>query len=229
MVVAFGQILPRAVLEVPARGSINVHASLLPRYRGAAPIAWAIIRGETETGITTFQMDPGMDTGDILLQEATSIGPDETAEELAVRLARLGASVLIRTLDQLDTIAPTPQDDAAATLAPRLTKEDGWLRLAEAARALVNRVRGCNPWPGAAIMTPVGRLLIWRAMVVAHAGAAPPGTLVRTGPGPTAIATGEHLLLPTLVQPDSRRSMPWEDFLRGARLGPGARFGDITA
>jgi methionyl-tRNA formyltransferase len=229
VVVAFGQILPKAVLDVPARGSINVHASLLPRYRGAAPIAWAIIRGETETGITTFQMDPGMDTGDMLLQEATPIGPDETARELATRLSQLGADLLLRTLDQLDTITRTPQDHAAATLAPRLKKEDGWLRLTEAARALANRVRGCNPWPGAALMTPAGRLLIWRATVVPHPTTAPPGMLVVTGPGATAIATGQNLLLPDLVQPESRKAMAWEDFLHGARLGPGARLGEISA
>ena len=229
VVVAFGQILPKAVLDVPARGSINVHASLLPRYRGAAPIAWAIIRGETETGITTFLMDPGLDTGDMLLQEATPIGPDETAGELGARLAQLGAEVLLRTLDQLDTITPTPQPHAAATMAPRLKKEDGWLRLSEAARMLANRVRGCNPWPGAALMTPAGRLLIWRASVVPHPSTVLPGTLVATGPGATAIATGEHLLLPDLVQPENRKTMPWEDFLRGARLGPDARLGEITA
>ena len=154
VVVAFGQILPKAVLGVPARGSINVHASLLPRYRGAAPVAWAIFRGETETGITTFQMDPGMDTGDILLQEATPIGLEETAGEVSARLADLGAGVLLHTLDRLDTLTATPQDHAAATLAPRLKKEDGWLRLAEPAHALADRVRGCNPWPGAALMTP---------------------------------------------------------------------------
>jgi methionyl-tRNA formyltransferase len=228
VVVAFGQILPKAVLDVPGRGSINVHASLLPRYRGAAPIAWAIIRGETETGITTFQMDPGLDTGDMLLQEATPIGSDETAGELGARLAQLGAVVMLRTLDRLDTITPTPQPHAAATLAPRLKKEDGWLHLTEAAPALAHRVRGCNPWPGAALMTPAGRLLIWRATVVPHPSTVPPGTLVATGPGAIAIATGEHLLLPTLVQPENRKTMPWEDFLRGARLGPGARLGEIT-
>src|SRR5512143_1298679 len=127
VVVAFGQILPKAVLDVPARGSINVHASLLPRYRGAAPIAWAIIRGETETGITTFQMDPGMDTGDMLLQEATPIGPDETAGELAMRLAGIGARLLLQTLEGIDALPRIPQDGAQATLAPRLKKEDGWL------------------------------------------------------------------------------------------------------
>src|SRR5262249_23953078 len=133
VVIAFGQILPKAVLDVPTRGSINVHASLLPRYRGAGPIAWAIIRGETVTGITTVQMDPGMDTGDILLQESIVIEPDETAGELGLRLADLGGRVLLRTLDQLDALTARPQDPAAATLAPRLKKEDGALHLVEPA------------------------------------------------------------------------------------------------
>ena len=131
VVAAFGQILPKAVLDVPTRGSINVHASVLPRYRGAAPIAWAIIRGETETGITTFQMDPGMDTGDMLLRETTAIGPEETAGELSERLAGIGARLLLRTLEGIDTLPRIPQDGAQATMAPRLKKEDGWLRPAE--------------------------------------------------------------------------------------------------
>ena len=229
VVVAFGQILPKAVLDVPARGSINVHASILPRYRGAAPIAWAIIRGERETGITTFQMDPGMDTGAMLLRETTPIGSEETAGELAARLAPLGASVLLRTLVGLDTIAPAPQDHAQATLAPRLKKDDGWLRLAEPARDLAARVRGCNPWPGAALTTPGGRLMIWRAAAVPHPATDAPGTLVTTGPGATAIVTGEGLLLPLEVQPENRKAMAWEDFLRGARLRPGHRVSEVTA
>jgi methionyl-tRNA formyltransferase len=229
VVVAFGQILPKAVLDVPRRGSINVHASILPRYRGAAPIAWAIIRGETETGITTFQMDPGMDTGDVLLSESTGIGPEETAGELSARLSVIGSRVMIRTLEQLDSLTPRPQDDSRATMAPRLKKEDGWLRLAEPARALVNRVRGCNAWPGAAVVTPAGRLLIWRAAAVPHASDAAPGSLVRSGPGATCIATGEGLLLPIDVQPENRKAMAWEDFLRGARLPPGARVTEIGA
>ena len=143
VVVAFGQILPKAVLDVPTRGSINVHASLLPRYRGAAPIAWAIIRGETETGITTFQMDPGMDTGDMLLQERTlhrSRGDGWGAWQRGSRNS--APIVMLRTLDRLDTITPTPQDHARATLAPRLKKEDGWLRLVGArARARQPRAR----------------------------------------------------------------------------------------
>ena len=229
VVVAFGQILPKAVLDTPARGSINIHASLLPRYRGAAPIAWAIIRGETETGITTFQMDPGMDTGAMLLRESTRILPGETAGELAARLAPLGAAVILRTLTELDALTPTPQDDRQATLAPRLKKEDGWLRPGESAKALVDRIRGCNPWPGAALAAAANRLLIWRAVMVPHATTAAPGTLVKTGPGAMAVATGEGLLLPLEVQPENRKAMPWEDFLRGARLGPGDRLTEIAS
>jgi methionyl-tRNA formyltransferase len=227
VVVAFGQILPKAVLDTPRRGSINVHGSILPRYRGAAPIAWAIIRGETETGITTFQMDPGMDTGDVLLTESTAIGAEETAGELFMRLSVMGARVLIRTLERLDTLTPTPQDHAQATLAPRLKKEDGWLRFGEPAAALVNRVRGANPWPGAAIMTSTGRLQIWRAVAIPHASRAVPGTLVTSGPGALCITTGQGLLLPIRVQPENRKAMAWEDFLRGARLTAGARVSEI--
>ena len=131
VVVAFGQILPQAVLDAPARGSINIHGSLLPSYRGAAPIQWAIIRGETVTGITTFQMDAGMDTGAMLLRAETPIGPEETAGELSERLARLGAEVILDTLARLDSLTPTPQPEGA-TLAPRLKKTDGAHRLAAA-------------------------------------------------------------------------------------------------
>ena len=224
VVVAFGQIMPRSVLDVPARGSINVHASLLPRYRGAAPVAWAILRGETETGITTFQMDQGMDTGDILLQERTIVGPEETAGELAERLARLGADALDRTLDQLASLVPRPQDHAAATLAPRLRKEDGCIRLDEGARELVSRVRACNPWPGAALMAPTGRLLVWRALAATTLARARPGVLVSTEQGRPGLATGDGVLEPLEVQPENRRAMSWTEYLRGARLSPGAVF-----
>src|SRR5262245_33302039 len=222
VVVAYGQILPGAVLEVPASGSINVHASLLPRYRGAAPIAWAIIGGERETGITTFRMDAGMDTGPILLQRPTPIGADETAGELAARLAALGATVLLETLDHLDTLAPRPQDDRAATLAPRLRKEDGLLNWTEPAVTVAARIRGLNPWPGAVTFVRGGRLLIWRARALAGRGE--PGILTRTA-GQLAIGTGEGLLEPVEVQPENRRAMDWDAYLRGARLGPGALLG----
>jgi methionyl-tRNA formyltransferase len=224
VVVAFGQILPNAVLEIPKRGSINFHASLLPRYRGAAPIPWALIRGEMETGLTTFLMDEGMDTGPILFQERIQIDPEETAGELAQRLSRLGAELLLKTLAELDRLRPLPQRHSEATVAPRLKKEDGLLDWSQPARSLVNRIRGCNPWPGGVSATPAGRLLIWRASYLAEPAAAPPGSLVRSGGGTLAIATGDGLLLPRQVQPENRRAMAWEEFLRGARLTPGARF-----
>ena len=224
VVVAFGQILPKAVLAAPRRGSLNVHGSLLPRYRGAAPIQWAIIRGETVTGITTFQMDEGMDTGPILLRAATPVGAEETAGELARRLAPLGAEVLLDTLRRLDALTPEPQRSEEATLAPRLKKADGRLDWTRAARELVNLVRGCNPWPGATTATPGGALTIWRAVAVTGPTGPAPGTLVGHGDG-LAVATGDGALLPTEVQPENRRAMPWPDYLRGARLAPGARVG----
>jgi methionyl-tRNA formyltransferase len=223
VVVAFGQILSAPVLAAPARGSINVHASLLPRYRGAAPIAWALMRGETETGITTFQMDEGMDTGAMLLARATAIGPEETAGELAARLAPLGAEVLLETLARLDTLAPVAQRHEEATRAPRLTKADGVIDWRRPARELVNQIRGCNPWPGATARTPRGGLAIWRAGSLAWAGSEAPGTLIAHARG-VAVATGEGALRPVDVQPESRRALSWDDYLRGARLAPGVRF-----
>jgi methionyl-tRNA formyltransferase len=249
VVIAFGQILPVDVLAAPARGSINVHASLLPRYRGAAPIAWAIMRGETTTGITTMQMDAGMDTGDMLLARATPIGSEETAGELSDRLAALGADVLIETLATLDTLAPTPQRHEEATLAPRLIKAHGALDWSQPATALANVIRGCNPWPGAHTATPRGMLTIWRARAVTARACAPdapiagtvasrdtlpspatpaaPGTLVATGQagGVPAIATGDGALLPLEVQAENRRAVSWEEYLRGARLAAGTRLG----
>lgn len=223
VVVAFGQILPKAVLDAPARGSINVHASLLPRYRGAAPIAWAIIRGETVTGVTTLQMDEGVDTGPILLTASTPIGPEETAGELADRLAALGADVLVRTLAQLDTLTPTPQRHEEATLAPRLKKSDGYLDWTRPARELANVMCGCNPWPGALTHTPSGLLTVWRARAIHPPRAASPGMLV-SHDGTLAIATGDGALVPIDVQAPNRRTVSWSEYLRGARLAAGARF-----
>ena len=222
VVVAFGQILPPAVLAVAHQGSVNVHASLLPRYRGAAPIAWAIIRGERETGITTFQMDAGMDTGPVLLQRTTPIGPDETAGALAERLAALGAETLLETLDRLEDARPVPQDSASATMAPRLRKEDGALDWTESAAALAARIRGVNPWPGAVTVAPGGRLRIWRARALPGRGE--PGVLTPVD-GQVAVGTGAGLLVPLEVQPENRRAMAWDAYLRGARLAPGAPLG----
>ncbi len=222
VVVAFGQILPKAVLDVPARGSINVHASLLPNYRGAAPIAWALIRGESETGITTFQMDEGMDTGPILLSERTAIRPGETAGELGERLSRIGARVLIDTLARLHTLVPTPQQHGDATLAPRLKKTDGHLDWREPARSLVNRIHGCNPWPGGVTRASGGRLTIWRARAVARSDGVVPGTLI-AGAGGLCIAAGGGAVEPIEVQPENRRVVSWPEYLRGARLRAGDR------
>ena len=226
VVVAFGQILPRAVLDAPRRGSINVHASLLPRYRGAAPIQWAIMRGETVTGITTFQMDEGMDTGPMLLSESVGIDPEETAGELAGRLAALGADVIVETLARLDELTPEPQPPEGATLAPRLRRTDGYLDWQRPARELVNVVRGCNPWPGALTKSRAGALTIWRATSAGAGPTDPPGTVIRPRPDgdELAIATADGWLVPSQVQPENRRAMDWAEYLRGARLGPGAVF-----
>ena len=223
VVVAFGQILPKAVLDVPARGCVNVHASLLPRYRGAAPIARAIMAGETGTGVTTMRMESGLDTGDILLMRSTPIADDETAAELFARLAPLGAEVIVETLARLDSITPRRQEHAAATLAPRLKKTDGMIDWTKSAREIVNLVRGCNAWPGATTSTPAGALTIWRARAIA-APAAAPGTLV-THAGMLAVGSRDGLVLPGDVQPENRKSMGWDDWLRGARLRDGARLG----
>jgi methionyl-tRNA formyltransferase len=223
VVVAFGQILPKAVLDAPARGSINIHASILPKYRGAAPIQWSIIRGESETGITTFMMDPGMDTGDILVTRPTSIRGDETAGELSARLAPVGADVILDTLARLDSITPRPQDHAAATLAPRLKKTDGGIDWTRSAHEVVNLVRGCNAWPGAITSTPTGALTIWRARPAAGTPAAP-GTLVSHA-GTLAVSAADGLVLPSEVQAENRRPMSWAEWLRGARLADGARVG----
>jgi len=148
IVVAYGKILPAEVLKVPKRGCLNVHASLLPKYRGAAPIQWAIARGETRTGVTTMKIDAGLDTGDMLLRWETEIAPEETAVELGARLAVAGADLLVRTLAELGTIEPEKQDHAQATYAPILKKEDGRIDWSRSAEEIVNRVRGFEPWPG---------------------------------------------------------------------------------
>jgi len=225
VVVAFGQILPRAVLDAPRRGSINVHGSLLPRYRGAAPIQWAIMRGETVTGITTFQMDEGMDTGPMLRSASVTIGAEETAGELAARLSVLGAEVLVDTLAELDTLTPRAQRHEDATLALRLKRADAYLDWNRPAQELVNRIRGCNPWPGALTRGPGGTLTIWRATVAGTGPTRTPGTLERPADGDApAIAAADGWLRPIEVQPENRRAMSWADYLRGARLSPGDTF-----
>ncbi len=163
VVVGYGQIIPQAILDIPPRGIINVHASLLPKYRGAAPIQWAIARGETHTGVTTMKIDAGLDTGDILLKWETRIGPEETAIELGQRLAVAGADLLVRTLAELDQIRPEPQDDSQASYAHILKKEDGHIDWDLPAREILNRVRGFLPWPGCYAFLRGQRLHVWKA------------------------------------------------------------------
>jgi methionyl-tRNA formyltransferase len=173
VVVGYGQIIPQAILDIPPRGIINVHASLLPKYRGAAPIQWAIARGETRTGVTTMRINAGLDTGDMLLKWETEIGTEETAVELGERLAVAGADLLVRTLNE--TVVPEPQDDSQATYAPILKKEDGHIDWRLSAREILNRVRGFTPWPGCYGFLREQRLHIWKAK--AAEVPLPPGAL----------------------------------------------------
>jgi methionyl-tRNA formyltransferase len=226
-VAAFGRILPLVILEMPPRGCINVHGSLLPKYRGAGPIQWAVINGERETGITTMLMDAGMDTGDMLLQEALPIGPDETAGELSPRMAALGARLLIETLRQWEagTLKPTPQDNAGATMAPMLKKEDGRIDWSLSATAIANRVRGLSPWPGAYTALNGERLTIWRAQPLLATGPlAAPGTIVDAQKTGLTVMTGDGLLHITELQPANGRRMAVRDYLAGHPVKPGSGF-----
>jgi methionyl-tRNA formyltransferase len=165
VVVGYGQIIPKAILEIPPQGIINVHASLLPKYRGAAPIQWAIARGDTSTGVTTMRINEGLDTGDMLLKWETAIGPEENAVELGRRLAVAGADLLVRTLGELPAIQSEPQDDSQATYAPILKKEDGKIDWQLSAHEILNRIRGFEPWPGGYGFLRGQRLQIWSAAV----------------------------------------------------------------
>jgi len=227
VVVAYGQILPRSVIDVAPRGTVNVHASLLPRYRGAAPVQWAIVNGETETGVTTMLIDEGLDTGPILLAETTAIGDEETADVLESRLAVQGADLLLRTLTGLERnrIAPRPQDAARATLAPLIKKEDGLIDWSRSAEAIARRVRGFHPWPGAHTSWHGRGLRILRARAAAG-GAGAPGTVLAIDRDGLVVAAGEDTTVRLIeVQPESRKPMPAAAFAAGARLAPGERLG----
>jgi methionyl-tRNA formyltransferase len=227
VVVAYGQILPRAAIEAAPLGTVNVHGSLLPRYRGAAPVQWAIVNGETETGVSTMLIDEGLDTGPVLLTRTTPIGALETAPELEARLARLGADLLVETLAGLaaGTVRPTPQDHARATHAPIIKKEDGRLDWTQPAEVIARRVRGFHPWPGT-VTTFGGRELKVLKARAAEGGAAAPGTVLAVEREALVVAAGSGTALRLLeVQPESRRPMPAAAFAAGARLAPGARLG----
>lgn len=224
-VAAFGRILPPSILSLPGNGCVNVHGSLLPRYRGAAPIQWAIINGETETGITTMLMDEGMDTGAILLQERMTIEPQDTAGTLSVRMAALGGRLLIETLKRLKsgTLTPRPQDNSQATLAPILKKEDGLVDWNLPARVLANRIRGLTPWPGAYTFSHADRWVLWNATSLSEPTSAAPGTIVNVSKREVHIATGEGLLVVTELQVANSRRMTVAQYLAGHPIRPGLR------
>ncbi len=225
-VTAFGRILPKIILELPPRGCVNVHGSLLPKYRGAAPIQWAVINGETETGITTMLMDEGMDTGPMLLHARIQIDPTDTGGSLAQKLAPIGGSLLVETIRQLKagTLVPRPQDHALATLAPLLKKEDGLIDWRLPAQTIANRVRGLSPWPGAFTYSGTDRWLLWTvAPTATPSGEAPPGTIVTTRPDTLLVATGDTLLAITEFQPANSRRMKLTQYLAGHAPPTGTR------
>ncbi|HKO31252.1 MAG TPA: methionyl-tRNA formyltransferase, partial [Nitrospiraceae bacterium] len=227
-VAAFGRILTPTILSLPSRGCINVHGSLLPKYRGAGPIQWAIINGETETGITTMLMDEGMDTGAMLLQEAIPITPDDTADTLSPRLAELGGRLLVETIARLKagTLAPRPQDASQATFAPLLKKEDGVIDWALPATALANRIRGLSPWPGAYTTVAGGdRWAIWRARALPGPVTQPPGTIIAVTTDAIHVATGEGVLAVTELQPKNSRRMAVSQYLTGHPTAVGLQLG----
>jgi len=219
VVVGYGQIIPQSVIDIAPRGIVNVHASLLPKYRGAAPIQWAIVNGETHTGVTTMQINAGLDTGDILLARETQIGPEETAIELGERLAVMGAELLVETLDGLaqGAITPRPQDDGQASLAPILKKEDGAISWAAAAGAIHNLVRGLLPWPGAYTAFRGQLLHVWRARVGGEKTSLAPGQVLSGAGFRVACGSGSVLQL-VEVQMEGRKRMSADAFANGQRL-----------
>ena len=232
VIIAYGQIIPRRLLEIPRLGWMNLHASLLPKYRGAAPIAWAIINGEKTTGLTTMRLDPGLDTGPVLLQRETEIGEDETAPELAGRMAELGAPLVTESLVRWERgeIAPIPQDPGQASYAPILTKEHGRIDWGRTDGEIYNRIRGLTPWPGA-FSTFRGKLChIWGRPSEAPAGDAAAsaqgaGTLV-LGDGAIEVLCGAGTRLRVeAVQIEGRKRVSAREFANGARIQSGERFG----
>jgi methionyl-tRNA formyltransferase len=227
VVVAYGRILPEEFLRAPRSGCINVHFSLLPKYRGAAPANWAVVNGETETGVTTMFIEPSLDTGPILLQRKTAIGLKETAPELMERLSEIGAELLGETLERLDDLTPRPQHDGDATFAPILKKEDGLIDWSQTAFAIERRVRGFQPWPNAYTSFNSKGLTIWSAepLLSPNPDVMPGEVLVAHG-NDLVVNCGEETVLRLIdVQPEARKRLSARDFINGMHLKVGDRFG----
>lgn len=223
VVVAFGQILKPALLEIPRLGAVNIHASLLPKYRGPAPIQWAVINGERETGVTTMFMDAGLDTGDMLLTRREPISQEDTAGSLHDRLAVSGAALLLETLDRLERLEPVPQKNDESSYAPLLAKADGHIAWERPAEAIDWRIRGVSPWPGAFTFINERRVKLLKALPLAEPANAPPGTVEPGFPDELRVATGDGVLSLLELQGESGRRLPVADFLRGFPVPPGTR------
>jgi len=226
LVVAYGRIIPRWMLDLPRLGCINLHGSLLPKYRGAAPIQWAVANGETVTGVTTMRIDEGLDTGPMLLAEKLRIAPEETAADLYQSLAGIGARLMVKTLHELEsgTLTPAEQDHAQATLAPILTREDGLIDFSRSAQSIYDRWRGFQPWPGA-FTTLRGKKLIVHRMHVAAAAGIEAGTLQVRADAMLAGCGGGTAVVFDEVQMEGKRRMSAGEFLRGFQVRSGERLG----
>lgn len=226
VVIAYGQLLKPNFIAIPKHFCMNVHASILPKYRGAAPINWAIINGETETGVTTMKIDPGLDSGDMLLIKKVPIGPDDTAQDLHDALAEAGAQLTLETLDRLEagTLPVTPQNHDEATFARKLKKEDGWVCWRQTAQQLHNLVRGLNPWPGAYTFLDGHRLKLLKTETAPGQPEDEPGTVLRVTKHGIEIGTADGRLIVTELQPEGKKRMSAQEFLAGHSVQPGDRF-----
>lgn len=223
VVVAYGKILPKAVLEALPRGCINVHGSLLPKYRGAAPVQWSVIDGEAETGVCIMQLDEGMDTGPVLLERRTPIDPDETSGELLARLAPIGAEALLDAIDGLaaGTLAPISQDHTRATHAAMLTKADGAIDFAQPARAVAARIRGVDPWPGAQATLRGQTIKLFRARPADAGAGGAPGTVVAVDAAGAHVATADGIVVIRELQAPGRKRMAAQQFAAGRGIAVG--------
>ena len=233
IVVGYGRIIPQWMIDLPRLGNLNLHASLLPKYRGAAPIQWAIANGDCVTGVTTMRIDAGLDTGDILMQREIPIGPEDTAQTLGPKLASIGADLMIETLRGLDSgqVRPTPQNHSQTTLAPILKKEDGRMDFARSAKDLFNRLRGFQPWPGAFTIFKAKTLQVHGAQPVQRAGALTPGELAVEGTrlfvgcGKDKDKDADSTLELIEIQLEGKRRMTAQEFINGYRPKSGDHLG----